>query len=292
MVDWSAASKPVTGENSIWIAMLREGSDGIPKCDFTNPGTRADATRFISEMVTSIHRRGERVLLGFDFSLGYPEGTAKALGLDTSAMPPWQAMHEFLSRNLSDNDDNSNNRFALADLMNTKMSSRPFPFWGAPRGAVTPNLSAKKSDFHAGELEEFRVCETYFRDTQKGNPKSVWQLAYIGSVGSQSLTGIPRIRDLRAALDRVKIWPFEFGMSEITQNALEETSTLIVEIYPSSLNVSAQKNEILDQAQVRAAAHFYYELDNSGCLGRRFQAPDSLDRGKISQIIAEEGWIL
>ena len=173
MVDWSAASKPVTGENSIWIAMLREGSDGIPKCDFTNPGTRADATRLISEMVTSIHRRGERVLLGFDFSLGYPEGTAKALGLDTSAMPPWQAMHEFLSRNLSDNDDNSNNRFALADLMNTKMSSRPFPFWGAPRSAVTSNLSAKKSDFRTGELAEFRVCETYFRDTQKGNPKSV-----------------------------------------------------------------------------------------------------------------------
>ena len=48
MVDWSAASKPVTGANSIWIGVLAK--DARLKFQFTaaNPDTRLKAVELIT----------------------------------------------------------------------------------------------------------------------------------------------------------------------------------------------------------------------------------------------------
>ena len=72
MVDWSAASKPVTGANSIWIGILAK--DARLKLQFraVNIDTRLKARSFLEDMVGKLTKRGDRVLLGFDFSLGYP----------------------------------------------------------------------------------------------------------------------------------------------------------------------------------------------------------------------------
>ena len=292
MVDWSAASKPVTGANAIWIGILAK--DARLKFKFTavNPDTRLKAAALIKDLVEKLNRRGDRVLLGFDFSMGYPAGTAAALGLDIDRTPPWKAMHSHLASKLKDKPDNSNARFAIAAGMNYKISGGPFPFWGAPARDQAKTLAAKKGDFDLGALPEYRLAEAHLRETTKAKPKSVWQLAYTGSVGSQSLTGLPHIHSLLRTLSKARLWPFQTGLAQQSEETLENVQTLIAEIYPSTLDVKPEKGETLDRAQVRTMAYHYCDLDRKGHLGALFGPPDSLDKGKIAQIEAEEGWIL
>ncbi len=292
MVDWSAASKPTTGPNSIWIGILAK--DARLKFQFTavNPDTRLKAVKLIEDLIAKLNRRGDRVLLGFDFSMGYPSGTAAALGLDTSSQPEWQAMQSFLASKLKEKPDNANARFAIAAGMNYKISGGAFPFWGAPARDQVKTLSAKKGDFENSLLPEYRLTEEHLRNTIKAKPKSVWQLAYTGSVGSQSLTGLPHIHGLLKNLPKARFWPFQTGLAPQSEETLENVQTLIVEIYPSALEVKPAKGEIIDRAQVRTIAYHYCDMDKKSRLGALFGPPDSLDEGKIAQIEAEEGWIL
>ena len=244
-------------------------------------------------MVGKLTKRGDRVLLGFDFSFGYPEGTASALGLDTDRQPPWAAMHAQLASKLKDKPDNSNRRYAIAAGMNYKISKGPFPFWGAPVRDQASTLLSKKGDFSAeNRFTEYRVAERFLRDSKRGQPKSCWQLAYTGSVGSQSLMGIPHIHALREKLPGTRVWPFETELQVLDEDALKHVKTLIVEIYPSILNVTPEPGEVMDMAQVRAMARHYCDLDEKGKLGQVFAPPNSLDRREIEAIQAEEGWIL
>lgn len=292
MVDWSAAAKPTTGANSIWIGILAK--DARLKFQFTavNPDTRIKAVTLIQDLVSKLNKRGDRVLLGFDFSMGYPSGTAQALGLDITQQPPWKAMQAFLASKLKDKPDNSNARFAIAAGMNYKISQGPFPFWGAPVRDQVKTLAAKKGEFTKSTLSEYRLAEQHLRDTIKAKPKSVWQLAYTGSVGSQSLTGLPHISALRRTLAGAKLWPFETGLAQLDEQALAGVQTIIAEIYPSALSVLPEEGEVLDRAQVRTIARHYCDLDKKSRLGPLFGPPESLNSDKITQIEAEEGWIL
>ncbi|WP_373006497.1 hypothetical protein [Hyphomonas sp.] len=292
MVDWSAAAKPTLGANSIWIGILAK--DARLKLQFkaVNIDTRLKARAFLEDMVAKLTRRGDRVLLGFDFSLGYPAGTAEALGLDVSKHAPWAAMHAHLASKLKDKPDNSNARYAIAAGMNYAISKGPRPFWGAPARDVVSTLASTKPDFAGQPLPEFRIVESHMRHQKLGQPKSVWQLAYTGSVGSQSLTGIPHVHALRATWPNARIWPFETGTGELTEDDLQGVEVVIAEIYPSLIKAKAEKGETLDEVQVREIARHYSQLDEKGLLGATFSTGKSLDEGKIEQIQAEEGWIL
>jgi len=292
MVDWSAAAKPVTGANSIWIGVLAKDARFKFQFQAVNPETRLKARTFLEQMLAKLTGRGDRVLLGFDFSLGYPAGTAAALGLDISTNPPWLAMHTYLAGRVKEKADNSNARFAIAAGMNYAISKGPYPFWGAPKRDQATQLSGTKPNFTDGPLAEFRAAERYLKDAKLGNPKSCWQLAYTGSVGSQSLLGIPHVHKLRTETKGTRLWPFETGLTEMTEEALNDTKILIAEIYPSLVEVVPEPGEVLDKAQVRAIAHHYCDLDGKGDLGRCFAAPDSLNTGILSTIDIEEGWIL
>jgi hypothetical protein len=292
MVDWSAAAKPTLGANSIWIGILAK--DARLKLQFkaVNIDTRLKARAFLEDMVAKLTRRGDRVLLGFDFPLGYPAGTAKALGLDLSTRAPWEAMHAHLSSKLKDKADNSNARYAIAAGMNYAISKGPYPFWGAPARDVVSTLASTKPDFTGQPLPELRLAESNLRDRKLGQPKSVWQLAYTGSVGSQSLTGIPHVHALREAWPNARIWPFETGTGELTEDDLQGVEVVMAEIYPSLVKAKAEKGETLDEVQVREIARHYSQLDEKGLLGSMFSTGKSLDEGKIEEIQAEEGWIL
>ena len=292
MVDWSAASKPVTGKNSIWIGILAKDARLKFQYQSANIDTRLKARTFLEGIIAKLTGRGDRVLIGFDFSLGYPAGTASALGLDVSDQKPWQAMHAHLASKMKDKPDNSNPRYAIAAGMNYAISKGPYPFWGAPARDVVSTLSGTKPDFDGQPLPEYRFVETHLRDAKLGQPKSVWQLAYTGSVGSQSLTGIPHVHALRQALPESRIWPFEFEDGEMTEETLEGVKIVFAEIYPSLVPLKAEKGEAPDAAKVRQIDHHYSDLDGKGVLGRRISTNNSLDEGKISQIQAEEGWIL
>ncbi|MDA3007897.1 MAG: cobalamin biosynthesis protein CbiG, partial [Actinomycetota bacterium] len=71
MVDWSAASSPRLGRDSIWIA---ERTAGTAATAPVNIPTRAAAMAALTDLVMTTG--DERVLIGFDFTFGYPTGTA------------------------------------------------------------------------------------------------------------------------------------------------------------------------------------------------------------------------
>ncbi len=290
IVDWSAASKPSTGADSIWIGVL--APDARLKLAFKshNPATRAEALTMLQDILSRALHRGDRILLGFDFSLGYPAGAAAALGLEGE---PWQAIRKFLLKEMKDKPDNANNRFPLAARMNRLMSGGPFPFWGCSKKDALTTLSQKKSREHeAGEVAEFRLAEQQAIDDGKGRPQPVWKIYYAGAVGGQTLTGIPAVERLREHLPDSKIWPFELPLEELTDESLGDTRVVIAEVYPSMVSVTAESGETRDSAQVRTLSALFAELDANGKLGALFAGKPGLTDEQKALVCAEEGWIL
>ena len=215
MVDWSASAKPATGADSIWVGVLKRDVRLQLRFEAHNPSTRKEAEALIGRTLDELTRRGDRVLLGFDFPLGYPEGTAGALKLPGDNA--WAAMHAYVAREMKDKADNANNRFQLAAMMNRTMSGGPFPFWGCPPRDALSTLSPKKARAHGpDDVPEHRRTEAM---AKAASP--VWKLYTAGSVGSQALTGIPVVSRLRAARPSARLWPFETGWTPLARPGLD-----------------------------------------------------------------------
>jgi hypothetical protein len=286
MVDWSASAKPATGADSIWVGVLKRDVRLQLRFEAHNPSTRKEAEALIARTLDDLNRRGDRVLLGFDFPLGYPEGTAAALRL--AASPPWSAMHAYVARELKDKADNANNRFQLAAMMNRAISGGPFPFWGCPPRDALSTLSPKKARAHGpDDVPEHRRAEAL---AKAASP--VWKLYTAGSVGSQALTGIPVVSRLRAARPNARIWPFETGWQALTRTALDGVDVVIAEIYPSILKATPGPGEVKDLAQVRAIAEHFAALDERGALAAAFGPARGASDADITAVTTEEGWIL
>ena len=197
-VDWSAASVPVKGENSIWMSRRDDGGAH----DLFNFSTRSEAEQYLASQIEASRAAGTRLLMGFDFPFGYPEGFTKALGRSVhDPNPPWRMIWQTFTDLVEDNDRNQNNRFAVAAQLNQRMGFAEGPFWGCPVKQTGPFLSPYRPKQHF--IAERRLCEVPVPKSQPG-----WKLAYIGSVGSQGLMGIPVLERLRAR-HGVRVWPFE-----------------------------------------------------------------------------------
>ena len=133
MVDWSAATVPRKGRDSIWICWHAPDGERLE-----NPPTRHAAKTLLGEWLAAALARGERILLGFDFPFGYPAGFAARLGLSG---PPWRAVWDEIGGLIDDSEDNCNNRFKVAAELNRRVSGGCFPFWGCPAGFDTPFLN-------------------------------------------------------------------------------------------------------------------------------------------------------
>lgn len=281
IVDWSAANTRKTGADSIWIAVLDRGA----AVALENHATRALAVGALKTWLADLLARGRRVLAGFDFAFGYPAGTAARLGL---AGQPWRATWDFLVAGLIDHESNRSNRFAVAAEMNRRLSGRAFPFWGCPAAAEGPLLSARKSPDPAPDHVERRLCER-----RVGGAQPVWKLAGIGSVGSQALTGIPRVAALRDDPDLApvtRVWPFETGLAAPPA----EARLVLAEVYPSLVEPATDLDPALpkDARQVTALARWFSKLDEQGALGAEFTAASGRAPGARAAIEREEGWIL
>jgi hypothetical protein len=290
MVDWSAASKPATGADSIWIGALTPDSRLKLAFNASNPPTRAKALVELEDLLGRCLKRGDRVLLGVDFPLGFPAGTSEALKLKGE---PWRAIRDFLLKEMKDKPDNSNNRFALAARMNRLISGGPFPFWGCSKKDELTTLSVKKSREHgAGDVPEFRIVETAALEGKKARPQPVWKIAYAGAIGGQTLTGIPAIERLRQKFPALKIWPFEIPLAKLEEDALEGVRIVVAEALPSLNSTRQEATEIRDEAQVRSACEALAERDASGKLGAMFAGDLKLSDARKAKIVSEEGWIL
>ncbi len=276
-VDWSAHSTPKRGRDSIWIAVV----DGA-ELSVSNPSTRALAQRCLVELVASDPLT--RTMIGVDFSLGYPAGTAAALGLPGR---PWDSMGDLLSGSIVDDDHNVNNRFEVASAINARITATGAPFWGCPPSRGGHTLTVTKPASFA-PLGEWRAVETALRE-QGCRPFSSWQLLGAGAVGSQSLLGIPMIRRLSAQFaDRVSVWPFTTGLRAPT---VDPGTVVIAEVWPSLLPIEAADGAVRDEAQVIAVATWLADLDATERLAALF-APDVAGVAEVAHVEREEGWVL
>ena len=158
IVDWSAASKPTTGADSVWIGVLKRDVRFRLAFEAFNPPTRAEAEKKLVAILDDLKKRGERVLVGFDFPLGFPRGFARALNL--SGEQPWRAVWDQIDKMVKDKADNTNNRFGVASECNRRITGGPFPFWGCPPKDALTTLQPKRARAHeAGDLHEFRHAD-------------------------------------------------------------------------------------------------------------------------------------
>ena len=234
VVDWSANNTPKTGTDSIWYCY--QGATH-------NPATRHQAMRQITALAQSLKGR---VLLGFDFPLGFAGYTI-----------PWSLITELIA----DAEDNTNNRFAVAAELNRRLTRGPAPFWGCPAKHAGPYLTTTQPKTPLPQ-----------RATEQRGAKPPWKLAYPGTCGSQSLTGIPHLQRLRTTLEDCSVWPFEDPA----------TRYVIAEIYPSLCGPPPKSVKYKDQWQVQTlAAH----LSDKATLHRYLTT-------NLPPSAKTEGWIL
>lgn len=277
VVDWSASSTPKLGRDSIWIAVY----DQTGAASSTNVATRDAAEAALVDIFSSDPT--STTLVGVDFSLGYPLGTAAALGL---AGTPWWAMWEMLADRIGDDDRNRNNRFAVAAGLNAELTGGASPFWGCPPSAAGVHLTTTKPST-VGPLAQFRAVEALLRG-QGRRPFTSWQLLGAGAVGSQSLLGIPRLHALsRRFGERVQVWPFTTGLQP---PVLDDGVIVVAEVWPSMLDVDDAAGAVRDAAQVDATARWLAAADAGGRLDALF-CP-GLEPEMSAAAVGEEGWVL
>lgn len=289
-IDWSARNTPSPAKpasDAIWVAE----ATATGRIRTTYFRTRQACTDYLEGRLTRLRRR--RVLVGWDFSFGYPKGFAKALRL--KAKPPWRAVWDRFGELIADGPRNENNRFLVGARLNERTRAPSGPFWGVPVGQSGIYLGPKR-DFDypvptpKGFLPERRLVETYCKRMQPA-----WKLAYTGSVGSQALLGIPRVRTLRdhpGLRDVSRVWPFETGAEGIQIPMGAGAVILHVEIYPSLLSIPRKPRQILDRAQVRRYVGWLQEQQAAGTLATLLDRPWGDDPRVHKQVTRHEGWVL
>jgi hypothetical protein len=287
IVDWSAAAKPTTGADSIWIGVLKRDLRFRMAFESFNPATRAEAETRLGLILDDLKKRSERALVGFDFPLGFPRGFASALKL--TAEPSWRAVWDQLDRMVKDKADNTNNRFGVGSEINRRLTGGPFPFWGCPPKDALTTLQPKRTRPHGpDDLPEFRHADLAARGAA-----SIWKLYYNGSVGGQALLGIPAVRRLKLARgEAMQAWPFETGFRPLTEADLAGVDVVAAEVYPSLFKLDGAPGEVKDLVQVRTTAEHFARLDEANKLGALFGPPKGAAADVVLDAEREEGWIL
>ena len=293
IVDWSAATKPTTGADSVWIGVVKRDVRFRLTYESFNPPTRQEAETKLAAILDDLKKRGERALVGFDFPLGFPRGVTAALSL--KGEHPWRAVWDQLAKMVKDKADNTNNRFGVGSELNRRLTGGPFPFWGCPPKDTLTTLQPKKTREHGpGDLPEFRHADLAAQPSKKGGgAASIWKLYYNGSVGGQAIVGIPAARRLRDARgDAARVWPFETGFKALAEADLEGVQVVIAEVYPSLVKATPAPGEVKDAAQVRALAEHFAKLDEAGKLAALFGPGKGMAEDVVRDAETEEGWIL
>lgn len=288
IVDWSSSATRKTGADSIWISHVEVGTPAVVK-SLVNPSTRAEACGWLLDCRTTAQSRGRRVLCGFDFSLGYVEGYADLLtasfgGWPDGAKSAWDATAIITSTLVNaDAPDNSNNRFEAAARINAQTGLALF--WGHPTGKTYSALSRTKKEppinLGANPLPQRRITEIGLQCATN------WQLYGIGSVGSQVLTGLPIIQQLRAAFPHAaRVWPYE---------ATQLASIVFAEVWPTMHAHPIPGIAVKDAWQVQSQALHFASLAIDHERWDDLLQPPSwqlLTQQQRTAVEQEEGWIL
>lgn len=224
MVDWSARSTPAPRretKDAIWMAYRAGRAVELRYCR-----DRVEAEMRIIEYLS----RPGRVLAGFDFGFTFAAWVHHKLRL-----PPLE-FWDWLDARVIDQ-PHYNNRWAVAEDLNRRLSGGPFPFWATPH--PTPLLPAKKPSGYTAECPEWRAPELRVR-AMGFRPQPSFKLYTTGSVGSQILLGLPVLARLRRRFGpELAVWPFESVTRRI----------VLAETYPSMFPLT-DPHPVKDASQV------------------------------------------
>ncbi|MCW5756519.1 MAG: hypothetical protein KIT54_04705 [Phycisphaeraceae bacterium] len=252
--DWSAAKgrKPEPGEDRCWLAW-RTREEASPDPEYMP--TRLEAEARVLELLLT--HKAARALVGFDFAIGYPLAEngqpVLPIGRDLCAM---------LAGRISDDASGVNNRYEVAQDLNALIRERTGaphgPFWGRPKELTQLTGLPMGREGPTG-VPPFRAVDGLARGVGGARPQSPWKLAGIGSVGSQSLMGLPTIHrlliDPRLA-PRAHLWPFEPAPDRPDR----ADAITIAEIYPSLFPQRAPTHWYKDARQVSDSRDAMWEM--------------------------------
>ena len=204
-VDWSGARAPAGQHAGICVAIADEN------------GVRASAGRTRIETIDLVEQLPAPVVVGFDFSFGFPAWFAQEHCCATID-DVWSM---------------------AADLGETWLAPTP-PFW-RDRCGVPPE-------------RRFRRCEDRLRAA--GFPaKSIFQLVGNGQVGAGSVRGMPLLARLRAA--GFAIWPFagagDRTAVEIYPSRLRQRARTNVRVAPRTRRSGVRARHVGAPRNVREA---------------------------------------
>jgi precorrin-8X/cobalt-precorrin-8 methylmutase len=245
------------------------------------------------------------VLLCADFGYGYPAGFASLLSESVPGeTTPWRIVWQYLSKHIQDDvgsksgrqPTNRNNRFQVANTINNAVPGKTFagPFWcqftAGAYSYIPQEQPSQPFVCASGPISPLRITD------RRAKSNTPFRLFGNGSVGSQMLTGIPRIHSLRFDPQFAgcsAIWPFETGWATASESWLDpQLRVCHAEIYPSVQG--PRSDPIKDRGQVRAMWYWARELDRSNLLAKEFAIPFGIKSGSAEDhlIRSEEGWIL
>jgi molybdopterin molybdotransferase len=255
MVDWSGGNDrgATPKKDAIWAAVNRAGVPDAP----VYLRNRQAAELWLIDLFEAEQAAGRRVLAGFDFPFGYPNGFARALTGSDDPLVLW----DWFEARIED-DPKTNNRFALAGQINRDLGAGQGPFWFSPPSQTIDGLPPNKSNYENPFIEK-RSAEM-----QAKGAFTCWQMGGAGAVGGQVFMGLPVLARLRRKFG-VSVWPFEPLEQQIA----------FVEIWPSLTVEAAPEGQIKDAWQVAEVA-------------RQLAALSKVDLAEMLNVCApEEGWI-
>ncbi|MEL7474046.1 MAG: hypothetical protein AAGK04_12080, partial [Planctomycetota bacterium] len=235
---------PSPSEDRCWLAWGERASPPTERPDPLYQPTRLEAETKIRTLLTTRFAH-QRALLGVDFAIGYPLASS-----GEPILPTGRGLCAHLAEQITDDPSGVSNRFEVADRLNREIRETTGadcgPFWGRPKEHThLADLPIRRPTGPTG-VPQFRVAEKAAKALMRSSPQSPFKLAGIGSVGSQSLVGLPMVHRLLTDADlapRVHLWPFE--------PAPEAPNTItIAEIYPSLYPQLAPPHWYKDARQV------------------------------------------
>lgn len=290
-IDWSSRAKPSPAKPSrdaIWLAQIAVGG----RVSVKYFRTREACIHYLEARLIRLAKQGKRVLVGWDFSFGYPKGLAKALRLK-KRKKAWLRIWDLIDRMIVDQPDNYNNRFTVGAELNRRISMGSGPFWGVPTGQSGIFLGSRKDFTYPVINKRVTLAEKRLVEQRVPRMQPAWKLAYTGSVGSQALLGIPRVLGLTRNADQLKsvsqTWPFDTSFNaEIPEKG---TCILHAEIYPSLLRLPG-KDDLLDREQVKTYVKWLLTEQTAGRLSKWLAGPTGLTARQRKQVLRHEGWVL
>lgn len=302
-MDFSARSTPSPVKPSADACWL--GTCGVgQKLRVEYFRTRHSAMRRWSRWTSDQAEQGRRVLAGFDFAFGTPQGFVSAARLGPGDWS-WRALWRFLAKHIEDDEANRNNRFEVAAAMNARIGhAPPGPWWGGPPSQLRTldTLRTRRGfDWPYPVTKTKAVQRLRATDRRASGAQEVWKLAGVGSVGSQSLLGIAALASRKIGptqepwAPRSTVWPMQTGFKPPPRHERGKR-VVLVEAFPSLLpnetNAKLDRHRgIRDAAQVDAWCQWARRLDRRDQLAPLFERPAGLTDTEYDACLDEEGWI-